>query len=116
MKVKKCIGPSVVKVDIEKFKEGLAKYSREPFQDFLRTALTNAPSPQSISIMAENNPLQWATYTEKIAKLYGYTDSHQVNHTHRVIHEMTSEQIDAEIAQLDRAALDIDQKDIKQLE
>ncbi len=102
----------IMGVDAIKIREGLDKYSRAPFQDFLRQALTNAPDDQSIQDMAQSDPLRWATYTEKVAGLYGYTAQSNVNHTHRVIHEMSTVEIEAELKVLEQKAIDVEFKQL----
>ena len=103
-------------IDPASIKLSLEQYSRDPFKDILRQALANTPSDQAISSMSEADPLRWADYTTKIAKLYGYSESQSMTVTHRVIHEMTTLEIQAELASLEQKALkqiDINSSDIK---
>jgi hypothetical protein len=93
----------------------LEKYSRIPFQDNLRLALENAPSPESLAQMAAGNPLRWANYTAILAKLSGYQETSNVHHTHKVIQDMSSQELDAELAALDAKQRVIDIQ-FKQLE
>ncbi len=93
-------------VDLDRIKESLEQYSRVPFKDILRQALTNTPSDQAISSMAESDPLRWSEYTTKIAKLYGYTEQSSVHHVHRVIHEMTTQEIEVELLSLETKAIE----------
>ncbi len=105
-------------IDPASIKLSLEQYSRDPFKDILRQALTNTPSDQAIADMAESDPLRWSEYTTKIAKLYGYQDSSAVLHTHRVIHEMTTLEIQAELASLEEKALrqiDISSSNVKDI-
>ncbi len=102
-------------VDLDKIQEGIAKYSRVPFTDILRQALSNTPDDDAILAMAQSDPLRWADYTTKIAKLYGYSEQSSVYHTHKVIHEMSTVEIEAELASLEQKALlaiDIVAKDV----
>ena len=89
-------------VDLDRIQQGIEKYSRVPFTDILRQALANTPSDQAISDMSEADPLRWADYTTKIAKLYGYSESQSMTVTHRVIHEMTTQEIEVELSELER--------------
>ena len=96
-------------LDIAKLTADLTAYRREPFLDILRSALSNSPTEDAISSLS---PTQWADYTTKIAKLYGYTEQSSVLHTHRLITEMTSTEIEAELKELElkQAALDVPYK------
>lgn len=89
-------------VDLDRIQQGIEKYSRVPFTDILRQALANTPSDEAISSMSEADPLRWADYTTKIAKLYGYSESQSMTVTHRVIHEMTTQEIEVELSELER--------------
>ena len=92
-------------LDIAGLTADLIAYRREPFLDILRLALSNSPTEDSISSLT---PTQWADYTTKVAKLYGYTEQSSVLHTHKLITEMTTEEISAEISSLDAKQASID--------
>ena len=91
----------MAKITPEQLHDDLSTYSREPFLESLRLALLHAPSPQAIADMAERSPVAWSDYIVKLSKLYGYQEASTVNHTHRLIRDMSSEEIAAEVKRSD---------------
>lgn len=67
----------------------LDRLSREPFRDVLAVFLGSAPSAEAIKDLAECRPDRWGQGLVMLAKLAGYHDKLQVDHSHIEVAEMS---------------------------
>lgn len=68
-------------VTADELREQLRNYDRTPFLDVLETWLRSAPSGDAIALMAGKNPAQWAGAIIGLARMAGFTERREVEHT-----------------------------------
>lgn len=78
--------------------------SREPFQALLADVLESGPSREEIRAAAKKAPDRWGQLVAIFARLSGYAERQEVNHSHRHLHliaSMSDAELLAELCQAD---------------
>ena len=65
----------------EEIRAAVEELRREPFRELLLDALSNSPSPQALKIFADKAPDRYAQCLTQYAKLAGYNEKIDVEHT-----------------------------------